>query len=573
MLDLGIGRPTCHHRGMTRSVDVLIEQGREALRAGDGPTARRLFEEALAEVATGDVVEGIAEALYLEADYPAALDAYERAFLAYRDQSECRSAGAVAYTLAWLNGNLYGDEHVQGGWLSRARRILSEAGPDGPERGWVVLIDALFEADGSARESGFSEAITIGRSTRDADLEFEALGWLAGHRVLTDRIDEGLALFDEALAAICAGEVRNVGVLEGLLCGMLWACERVQDVVRAEQWIRTADDLVRRRNMIAVGAVCRAHYGGILTAAGRWDEAETELAEAARLVDRGYPVVRAGALVRLAELRVRQGRFEEAEHLLDGNDQHPNATLPVAALHLARGDTQLARNVLERNVERPDDGTPIVGEASAIGPLLALLVEVHLAEGDLEAAARTADRLTTVARHQPSIYLRSAAALARGRVCMATGSEDPRHRLNEALSGFAAGQMPLELAQARLELARACVEERPEVAIAEATAALRAFERLEAARHADAAAALLRSLRAPVRVGPKGHEALTKREAEILELLGHGLSNPEIADRLYISRKTAGHHVSRILAKLGLRNRAEAAAYIARRNGETSARR
>ena len=98
----------------------------------------------------------------------------------------------------------------------------------------------------------------------------------------------------------------------------------------------------------------------------------------------------------------------------------------------------------------------------------------------------------------------------------------------------------------------------------EATAALESFERLGATRQADEAAALLRTLGAPARTGPKGSDTLTKREAEVLELVGHGLSNPEISDRLYISRKTVEHHVGRILAKLGLRSRSEAAAHAAR---------
>ena len=188
----------------------------------------------------------------------------------------------------------------------------------------------------------------------------------------------------------------------------------------------------------------------------------------------------------------------------------------------------------------------------------------RLAAGNLDQAARAAERLGRIADSQRGPYLKAAASLAKGRVCVAGGQGDARGSLQTALDGFARAQLPMELARTRLELAYALAERSPEVAVAEAKAALQGFERLPAARYADAAGALLRSLGAPIRTGPKGASTLTAREAEVLQLVGAGLTNAEIGDRLVISRKTVEHHVSSILSKLGLRNRAEAVAYVTR---------
>ena len=107
------------------------------------------------------------------------------------------------------------------------------------------------------------------------------------------------------------------------------------------------------------------------------------------------------------------------------------------------------------------------------------------------------------------------------------------------------------------------------MAVAEARAALGVFEDLGAGREADAVAAWLRHAGATAaRTGPRGLGLLTKRERQLLALLAEGLSNPEMAERLYISRRTVEHHVASILSKLGLRNRTEAAAYAARHLGE-----
>jgi DNA-binding CsgD family transcriptional regulator len=100
-----------------------------------------------------------------------------------------------------------------------------------------------------------------------------------------------------------------------------------------------------------------------------------------------------------------------------------------------------------------------------------------------------------------------------------------------------------------------------------------ALERFEALGATPAAQQLRRRMRAGGTRGvPRGSRAstrqnafgLTKREAQVLELMRSGLRNAAIAKRLYLSTRTIDHHVSSVLAKLGASTRAEAVAIAAR---------
>jgi DNA-binding NarL/FixJ family response regulator len=149
--------------------------------------------------------------------------------------------------------------------------------------------------------------------------------------------------------------------------------------------------------------------------------------------------------------------------------------------------------------------------------------------------------------------------------------------LGAAARMWAAAGLPFEVARTELELAHALASGDPphdrDGAVTVARRALAGFEALGADRDADRAAAFLRSLGVVARTGAKNVGTLTERESEVLELIGVGLSNPEIAERLHISRKTAAHHVSSILTKLDLRNRSEAAALAATRNADATSNR
>jgi DNA-binding NarL/FixJ family response regulator len=530
-----------------------LDQARSALMAGDATRARALL--------TGDdddprVQEVLGRAAYLELDFASASEHWQRAYAGFRATDDQVGAVRVARSLAPLYGMVYGDGAVMSGWLARAQTLLGD--DESPEAGWVALNIGMFDDDRARKNQHLRTALSIARRFGDTDLEVVSLAYLGASLVHAGRTEDGMRLLDESLAAVAGSEVESFQVLEEVFCQLFSACEHAHDVARADQWIRIGEQIAAQRQLPSVAAFCHTHYGGLLTVAGRWDEADAALTDAVRLWALGWRSLRPGALSRLAELRVRQGRFDEAEQLLVELGVNSDTAGPLAVIHLERGNHDLARDALTHALRDLD---PM---STAAVPLLSTLVDVEIAAGALNDAAVAAERLATIAAEQPSGYARAEAAFARGRVCAARRDGDVGACLREALDGFAAGMMPMERARCHLELAAALAADRPDAAIVEARAALDAFDRLDVPRYADAAAALLRSLGARPAAGGRSDGVLTRREVDVLGLLGHGMSNPQIADRLYISRKTVEHHVSRILAKLGLRSRAEAAAYAAR---------
>ena len=535
-----------------------LRAGRAALARGDWSGARSAFRAALDRADTPEACHGLACAEEWAGDFDAAVRLYERAFAGYRARGETRLPALIAgRELSFLHAAVFGNHAAASGWLARARSLADEAG-ECPEAGWVELAEALATEVPDEIDTHAWAAIGIARRARDPDLEFCGLGYRGMSLVLRGRVAEGMRWVDEAAIAATTGEVRDHLVVGEIYCKMLLCCELTLDVRRAQQWITTADAAGRRSNVLWASAICRMHYGGIMTAAGRWQEAEDALSTSLRLYDDGMRAMRSGAAVRLADLRIRQGRLAEAAILLAGNESDAQAVLPLARLHQVQGEAGRAAAVLRRSLG--STGTTVLH-----APVLALLAEVHAVRGRLEDAHAAHQQLQDLAAGCALPHVGALAAQSAGAMSRAAGADALSH-YESALMGFQRAGLPWEAARCRLTIARLLSGSGPDVAVAEARAALEVFRDLGARLDADEAATVLRTLgvRSPGVPAPRTSGPLTARERDVLVLLVEGLSNQQIAARLFLSKRTVEHHVGSIFAKLGVATRAEALAYAVR---------
>jgi DNA-binding NarL/FixJ family response regulator len=544
-----------------------LSAGYAALTRGAWEEARARFAAALKEKETPEALEGFGLAAWWLEQSAATLEARERAYRLYRASDDRRGAARVAVALAEDYLTFRGEPAVAHGWLRRAHRLL-EGIELCAEHGWLACLEGyiafIHHTDSVGALKAGAQAAGIGRSLRLLDLEMVglALGGLA--LVSQGQIAEGMSRLDEATATAVSGEVTDPNAIGTACCYLIHACERVRDYSRAAQWCERVKELCRRWRFQSLFAVCRTHYATVLMWRGAWADADRELTTATRELAATRPPMVVEGLVRLGELRRRQGRFEEAATLFAKAETHPLAQLGRAALALDQGDAVGAADLAERFLRR----IPAENRTDRVAAL-ELIVRAYMTLGQGDQARAAVSQLHSVAAVVDTEPMWASARLSEGVVAAGVGDhQTARRRLEDAVDLFERSGAPFEAALARIALARSLGElERGAAATQEARTARDSLRALGATKEVERAEALIREFRSaggadsPMSSAVAG---LTRREREVLRLVAEGLSNQKIAAKLVLSEHTVKRHVANILTKLNLPSRAAAAAKAAR---------
>ena len=542
-----------------------VAAGWAALNRGEWEHAQTQFQAALAVAGTPEAWEGLAWAAWWLQDTPVMFDARERAYTLYRERGDARGAARSAMWLAQDCMDFRNDAAVANGWMQRAHRLL-EKHPPSPEHAWLAACDAhlalMADKNPVTAQRLATEAVRISEALGIIDVEMlgRALEGLA--LVCQGQVRDGMRLLDEAAAAAVAGELADLQAIGLTCCYLIFACERVRDYRRAAQWCDRVKEFCRRWRCGLLFGVCRTLYAGVLTWRGEWAEAEAELTAATREMTASSPMVTLSATVRLAELRRRQGRRDEAAELFQRAEASTIALLGRAELALDREDPAAAVDLAERYLRRygPENRTERA-------PGLEVLSRALAALGNFERARDVLLELEATTQAVAAEPLTAFACFARGTVAACAGDHrQAQTAFEDAADQFARCGAPFELGRARLGLGRALAAlDRPDVAAEEFRTALGVLRNLGAVREAESAELLLREAAAvPAGVAPAAISQLTDKELEVLRLVAQGLTDKEIAARLRRSQHTIHRHVANILVRLDLPSRTAAVAYAAR---------
>ncbi|MFY1672384.1 helix-turn-helix transcriptional regulator [Plantactinospora sp. WMMB334] len=439
------------------------------------------------------------------------------------------------------------------------------AGVDGDPRRVRLLADIAFQLARVDRAEGgriAAEAVAAATALGGEELLSATLaaGWVCSRQVSADA---GLA--DLRRAAELA---RAAGDSETLVTALVVTSDVLCEVGRyAESAEAAAAGYAEARRVgisRSTGAFLLSNQAEALIALGRWDEADELCGQAARLDlpgITGYHWLQLRAGLRLA--RGQAGADELVARAL-GFLRRPYLPLelPLYELRveaaLMAGDVAAAVEAAGALLGRRLDTNPRYG-----WPALAAAARAAVAAGDQDLAERVRSAAAGITARYPAELAYAAQVPA---TFATVGAAVPGWQAAVAAWRVDGQRYPLGRALYSLAEAAAAAGDRAQAAAALEEVVAIAGE-LAAVPLGESAATLARRL--GLRAAPgaaAGTDLLTAREREVLLLVAEGHSNSRIAQRLFISPKTASVHVSRIIAKLEVANRIEAAA-VAHRLG------
>jgi DNA-binding CsgD family transcriptional regulator/tetratricopeptide (TPR) repeat protein len=488
-----------------------------------------------------------------------------------------------------------GDRVAAEAALDDALRIIPLAPPSSTRARALGQAAGLRLFGRDPREAGrlAQQAVDVARAIGSPADEAFGLGILGWSEAVTGDVDHGIATYRSALAL-----AERLGGVEGIALGHANLAALLDQLGRSEASLTAALDGFAITQRLGV---TRTYGGQLLGDAakalfdlGRWDEAATTADEGLAL----DPLGPAATWLHINRARVdtNQGRFEDADRHLEqagrlaaSGDQRYRGALIAGVIELAAARARLpvVRAAL-------DEAMSAIGHTIAFDTTVGRLVWYALrAEADAAASARArndaaalasiAGRVAAIATlirsdggQGPGVAADSTAiaALWSAEIERIDGPPHPDRWAAIADQWQRLGR-PALVAYAQYRLAEAILGRRGDRATA--AAALRSAHRtarwLGAAPFVGEVERLARHAR--IGLDARGREeeepeddplGLTPREADVIRLVAAGRSNQQIADELFITRKTASVHVSNILGKLGVGNRVEAAA-VARRLG------